>query len=357
MTQKTQLNKDGLHSMLVEQGFEHQIFQKEINTRSLFEGELSFEKISDGISMHCSHGIEKQAARSSASINPCISMNIVFAGNIGFSLGEDRYQFTAGEHKPVLFINVVGQTEIFTRHLIEGQTVKKINITIDKQWLLSRCKSANDLANVHSIFGQNSAVYCFDCSPALVVLAEQLFEQKVKLELGSQLQAEHLSVQVVHVCLPLLLAENLSSRSDPLCSKSSHLVMPVSENAQKLSLTTQLKKQALPQFGICKIEAALDGILLNNQLLKNVSLKEVASQLGLSISTLQRQVKEKHQVTVIEYLRNKRLDNAKKLLIIERKSIGEVSFMSGYTHVANFTTAFKKRFGITPDKLRKEHFG
>jgi AraC-like DNA-binding protein len=350
MTQKRQLNKDGLHSMLVEQGFEHQIFQKEINTRSLFEGELSFEKISDGISMHCSHGLEKQAARSSASINPCISMNIVFAGNIGFSLGEDRYQFTASEHNPVLFINVIGETEIFTRHLIEGQTVKKINITIDKQWLLSRCKSTNDLANVHSIFGQNSAVYCFDCSPALVELAEQLFEQKVKLELGSQLQAEHLSLQVVHECLPLLLAENLSSKSD-------HFVAPISANKQKSSLTTKLTKQALPQFGICKIEAALDGILLNNQLLKNVSLKEVASQLGLSISTLQRQVKEKHQVTVIEYLRNKRLDNAKKLLIIERKSIGEVSFMSGYTHVANFTTAFKKRFGVTPDKLRKEHFG
>ena len=340
MAQKIGLNKEQLHSMLVAQGVEHQVFPKDNNELSLFDGVLSFDQISEGVSMHCSDGVEKQRAHSSASIAPCISINIVFTGNVGFSLGEERYQFNVS-NKPILFINVIGHQEVFTRHLIENQTVKKINVTIEKDWLLKRCKSPADVENMASIFDHNSLVYRFDCSSLLIELAETLFEQKINSEIGSHLKAEHLSLQVVHSCLPLLFNH-----------PNEHIVLPNTLNSSsKLSLNSK----PISPNGVSKIEMALNDLLLKNRLLNNLSLKDVATQLGLSISTLQRKIKEKHQVTVIEYLRNKRLDNAKKLLIIERKSIGEVSFISGYSHVANFTTAFKKRFGITPDKLRKEH--
>ena len=338
MAHKARLNKEQLHTMLVEQGFEHQVFQKDNNELSLFDGDLSFDQISEGVSMHCSDGIEKQRAHSSASIAPCISINIVFTGNVGFSLGEDRYQFDVS-NKPILFINVIGQQEVFTRHLIENQTVKKVNVTIEKDWLLKRCKSSVDVEIMASIFDHNCLVYGFDCSSLLIKLAESLFKQKVNSEIGSHLKAEHLSLQILHSCLPLL-----SNHSDE------NIVSP-----NRLNLSSKLSVNPKSPIGVSKIEIALNDLLLKNRLLNNLSLKDVATQLGLSISTLQRKIKEKHHVTVIEYLRNKRLDNAKKLLIIERKSIGEVSFISGYSHAANFTTAFKKRFGMTPDKLRKEH--
>jgi AraC-like DNA-binding protein len=46
------------------------------------------------------------------------------------------------------------------------------------------------------------------------------------------------------------------------------------------------------------------------------------------------------------------MQEAKKLLMDDHKSIHEVSEYCGYQYVQHFSTAFKKKFGVTPGGMR-----
>lgn len=45
---------------------------------------------------------------------------------------------------------------------------------------------------------------------------------------------------------------------------------------------------------------------------------------------------------------------AKKLITNRKIMIKEIAIECGYEYVQNFTRAFKKKFGISPEKLRME---
>ncbi|MEJ2912796.1 helix-turn-helix domain-containing protein [Pseudoalteromonas sp. C12FD-1] len=323
------LNKDNLHSALVLQGYDNHVLQHNANHKPLFVGDLTFESVAQGITMHCCDGEEKQAASSTVAIDAGVSVNILFRGTLCFSLGKNTYQLMAKTQKPLLFINTISGKEMFTRHLNENQKVKKINVSINKQWLYSRCKTAADRIKIDSIFAHPSRVFTFDCVEELTNIANQLFTLKSSLMFEDQLKAEQLSIQLIYKSLILLLTKPSQAKSVPI---------------------TNLHRQSLKAHHKCKIDKAFEDFALTHG-----CLSQIADYLGVSVSTLQRQVKNKYQVTAIEYLRNKRLDKAKSWLVLDGKSIGEVSFLLGYSHVSTFTTAFKKRFGVTPNNFRKAH--
>jgi AraC-like DNA-binding protein len=53
-------------------------------------------------------------------------------------------------------------------------------------------------------------------------------------------------------------------------------------------------------------------------------------------------------MTVFDYLRRARLLRARQALEREGRSIIEAAAIAGYTSPANFATAYRRRFGITP---------
>lgn len=79
-----------------------------------------------------------------------------------------------------------------------------------------------------------------------------------------------------------------------------------------------------------------------------LSLADIATHAGLSVSTLQRQFKAHHHQTVAHYIRARKLDRARKALFHKEMSIGEAAFQAGYNHTSNFVTAYKRAFGVTP---------
>ena len=57
--------------------------------------------------------------------------------------------------------------------------------------------------------------------------------------------------------------------------------------------------------------------------------------------------------TIFDYTQGLRMDEAKRLLETTEKSITEIAFDVGYEYSSNFTTAFKRRFFITPSVARE----
>ena len=66
--------------------------------------------------------------------------------------------------------------------------------------------------------------------------------------------------------------------------------------------------------------------------------------------------KKQYGFSLKEYLINKRLNEALKLLL-EGKSISDVSYLVGYNNPYNFSNAFKAKYGVSPNKyLKKDTF-
>jgi len=86
-----------------------------------------------------------------------------------------------------------------------------------------------------------------------------------------------------------------------------------------------------------------------------ISLQEIAYRLNMSVSTLQRRFKSLFGMTVIEYARIERLEKAKKSMINDDLSIGEVAYISGYHHTSNFISAFTKYYEVSPTNYKKQY--
>lgn len=91
--------------------------------------------------------------------------------------------------------------------------------------------------------------------------------------------------------------------------------------------------------------------LLDSGAANSWSLADIALELGLHESTLQRRFREAHGCTVFDYLRRRRLDQARAALR-EGATVTDAAFAAGYGSPANFATAFKRLFGLSPSSVR-----
>lgn len=100
-----------------------------------------------------------------------------------------------------------------------------------------------------------------------------------------------------------------------------------------------------------KILAVRD--LINQRLDDPPNLSEIARTVGLNEYKLKRGFKEMFRTTVFGYLTEQRLLLARQTLLDTTKTAAEVSYELGYATPQHFNNAFKKRFGDTPDSVRK----
>ncbi len=82
------------------------------------------------------------------------------------------------------------------------------------------------------------------------------------------------------------------------------------------------------------------------------SLIELSRKVGLNDFKLKKGFKEVVGNTVFGYLADCRMKKANDLLL-EKKSVSEVSYLVGYKNPHHFTAAYKKKYGVLPSTLNK----
>lgn len=107
--------------------------------------------------------------------------------------------------------------------------------------------------------------------------------------------------------------------------------------------------------------ASLDSILFYSariHLLKSLAetpgIQELASQVGTNSKRLNMAFRTCVGMTVFEYLREERMKEAQQLLRNTSRPISDIACSVGFSSNANFSTAFKERFGATPSQFRRE---
>ena len=88
--------------------------------------------------------------------------------------------------------------------------------------------------------------------------------------------------------------------------------------------------------------------------LYNLSLPDYAKMLNLSLSSFKRHFTTVYKSTPGQWLQGQKLNHAYKLLISTGKPITDISFESGFESSTHFSHLFKKRFGLSPLKYRRQ---
>ena len=83
---------------------------------------------------------------------------------------------------------------------------------------------------------------------------------------------------------------------------------------------------------------------------QDFNVSELSNAIGLERSYLYRLFRESENMSVIEYIINARLENAKRMLDSGISQIKVVSYSTGYENPLYFSNAFKKKYGISPKK-------
>jgi len=117
---------------------------------------------------------------------------------------------------------------------------------------------------------------------------------------------------------------------------------------------TAFKKLSIKDYDIEKIHQAKS--ILEENLSVSISLIDLAHKAGLNDFKLKKGFKEIYGTTVFGYLNDLRMNEAKKLLVANEMPVVDISQICGYKFVQNFSKAFKLKFGITPEKFRRENF-
>ncbi len=98
-------------------------------------------------------------------------------------------------------------------------------------------------------------------------------------------------------------------------------------------------------------ERAIDFIAEHYQ--HDISIQDIADELGISRYHLCRVFKESQGMTLLEYIAEIRMRHAKQLLEETDLSVSEVARQVGFNNVTYFHKRFKQSFGITPNQIRK----
>jgi AraC family transcriptional regulator len=93
---------------------------------------------------------------------------------------------------------------------------------------------------------------------------------------------------------------------------------------------------------------------LHDQFLADISLNMLAQIAGVHPTHLSRTFRRYLGCTVSDYLRDLRLQQAKRDLAASAMSLSDIALSAGYSDQSHFSTAFRRRTGLSPGEFRRQ---
>jgi AraC-like DNA-binding protein len=91
---------------------------------------------------------------------------------------------------------------------------------------------------------------------------------------------------------------------------------------------------------------------LDRTFMDDHSLKSIGKSFGVNEFKLKSGFREMYGTTIFDYIHDRKMEHARELLLDSGYYVNEVSRKVGYKNPNHFSTAFKKKFGVSPARLR-----
>lgn len=85
----------------------------------------------------------------------------------------------------------------------------------------------------------------------------------------------------------------------------------------------------------------------------NLKLEDYAALTGRSLSTFMRDFKKAYNVTPNQWMIDRKVEIAHRMLLEQNASVTEAAMEAGYANTSHFIKAYKRRFGLTPKKAKE----
>ena len=143
--------------------------------------------------------------------------------------------------------------------------------------------------------------------------------------------------------------------SEAFYKSNNHSNLTILKNLYEvfLLIKKEYEKKYFPSKKILIIKPALD-LIKSTYNEEDLSVENLANLCGISVAYFRRIFTEILGVSPKEYIINRRIEFAKKLILSRQFKINEVAEMCGYAEPCHFSRDFSRRTGTSPSKYLSE---
>jgi AraC family transcriptional activator of pyochelin receptor len=197
----------------------------------------------------------------------------------------------------------------------------------------------------------NSVLERFRASPLILVVqraaCERLFA--VRPPVGD---AWHLPSKLLALALSIIDCEATGeARTTLRLARSIELLCQIHANYADEALMPEGGEGALSELDVARIASVRR--LVDQRWQEKLTIAELARAGGLNRDKLVRGFRGLYGATILEVLTERRLAEARSMLLGTDLPVASVAYRCSYLNNAAFTRAFSRRFGVAPSTLRR----
>lgn len=296
---------------------------------ALLTGEFRQVRLRSGLMLHATDAREIHDLRTEATQSAGLTVSLFLQGSVRAWFGDRPFEMgsrAVGAARQIEAVAVARtHPDRFARQSAKGMHIRKVNVTVTPEWLENGGLAPLSGHSAATRFSRNHlASIRWKASPRLMLLAQQLLKPP---PLAPQLQNLYCESRAIDMICDALLTMTDAPADDVLQS-----VHPV--HLRRVRDACEF------------IEQHLNGEL---------TLQIISQAAGLNPNSLQRVFRMVQGVTIFEYVRSCKLDRARDALERDSISVGRAAYLAGYSSSANFATAFRRRFGVSPKQIRDRY--
>lgn len=288
-------------------------------TESVLHGDHRMLCLRCGLSVHTSDTTALEDLTTITEQRPGLSLMVFLSGRVNARIGDVDLDIGRHEGEPVRAVMVSrARADRFERMVNKGERVRHVVVTVTPEWI-DDCAFDNEAVRQAVVNFQSSHAARFEwiADPVLVAIVEQMLHPP---EVSENLYLESRALDLLADAFSVLAAEHM------MCVN-----------------------QRLTPADIRRLHIIDDIIAADSTL----PVEQIARRSGVSLSTMQRLFRAGHGTTVKEYVRSRNMLLARRMLEREGASVAQAAFAAGYGNPANFSTAFKREFGLSPRAVNK----
>lgn len=292
-----------------------------IRRRPVMSGRLSNDNLQSFLNIHTTDTVSMQDADVKFPVKAAVTVAIVLRGRVCGAFDDVPFDLDARD-QPVGFIWALSQPVMLHRQLKQGDDVSKVMISAKFDWVASRVNHTDSRhVAIDDFIHAGISVRRWQPSRRAIALADQLLYPPTDDPLFRDLYAESRGLEI--------FAEALGALGPKVGEAS----------VEPDALDQHQKAQEIRNYVL-------------EHIFDDLTLSGLAEKCGMSIASLQRIFKNAYGTTVKDFIRESRLIAARDAMEKDGLTIGQAAWMAGYSSSANFATAFKRVFGISPSEAR-----